>query len=202
VQPSKLKNWSVVDGNTYIHLGGAHKGTLHDAQQTYTSAHETLVDQHRRQMCPALPQSWALEAAASSDAFAFEYMHRRSPEMHQPTTSAEPLNANRSAQIRPSGDSAICPEAWMVLRPNAHSYPAEKGQHYALAVVRIWKPRRLLALDFVQPRLQEPADAPIGRRAEIHWRMRQPPVPVAQPPMPVNTAVHKSGAAQQCQTSR
>jgi hypothetical protein len=100
----------VVDGKTYIHRGFVHKGTLHNAQQIYTSAPETLVDQHRQQMFPALPQSWASEAAASSDAFALEYMHRMSPEMHQPTTyaQAEPLNANCSAQIRSSGDSAIC----------------------------------------------------------------------------------------------
>ncbi len=138
-----LKIWAVVDGNTYIHLADAHKGTLHDAQQTDTSAHPTRVDQHRRQMVPALPQSWALEAAASSDTFAVDYVYLSSPEMHQPTTDAGQLNANCVAQTHPPDDSAISAEAWMVLHPSAHQYPVEKGQPHALVTVRILKPRRL-----------------------------------------------------------
>jgi hypothetical protein len=143
VQPSKLKIRTVVDGNTYIHLADVHKGTLHDAQQTDTSAQTTLVDQHRRQMVPALPQSWALEAAASSDAFAVYCVYLSSPEMHQPTTDAGQLNANCFAQTHPPDDSAISPEAWMVLHPNAHRHPVEKGQQQALVTDRILKPRRL-----------------------------------------------------------
>jgi murein tripeptide amidase MpaA len=138
-----LKNWTVVDGNTYTHLADVHKGTLHDAQQTDTSAHTTLVDQHWRQMVPVLPQSWAVEAAASSDAFAVDYVYLSSPEMHQPTTDAGQLNANCFAQTHPPDDSAISPEAWMVLHPNAHQYPVEKGQQQALVTDRILKPRRL-----------------------------------------------------------
>jgi murein tripeptide amidase MpaA len=135
----------VVDGKTYIHLADAHKGTLHDAQQTDTSAHTTLVYQHRRQMVPALPQSWALEAASSSDACAVDYVYLSSPEMHQPTTDAGQLNANCFAQTHPPDDSATSPEAcqWMVLHPSAHQYPVQKGQQQALVTDRILKPRRL-----------------------------------------------------------
>ncbi len=135
--------WTVVDGKTYIHPADMHKGTLHDAQQTDTSAHTTLVEQHRRQTVPALPQSWALEAAASSDAFAVDYVYLSSPEMHQPTTDAGQLYAYCFAQTHPPDDSAISPEAWTVLHPSAHQYPVEKGQQQALVKDRIWKPRRL-----------------------------------------------------------
>ena len=82
VQPSEPKDCTEVDDNTYTHRAGSHKGTLLNALQTGTSAHQVGVDQHLRQMFPALSQSLASEAVSQIHPFAVDCRLLSSPEMY------------------------------------------------------------------------------------------------------------------------
>ena len=111
VQPSEPKNWTEVDDYTYTHLAGSHKGTLLNALQTCTSAHQVGVDQYLRQMSPALSQSLASDAVSRIRSFAVDCRLLSSPEMYKLTMDVDQLNADRPAHTHPTGDSAIWPAA-------------------------------------------------------------------------------------------
>ena len=111
VQPSEPKDCTEVDDNTYTHRAGSHKGTLLNALQTGTSAHQFGVDQHLRQMSPALSQSLASEAVSQTHSFAVDCRLLSSPEMYTLTMDVDQLNADCSAHTHPAGDLAIGPVA-------------------------------------------------------------------------------------------